>query len=100
MARQDYAVLAAGLGFEDCSARMIPVKEDSFAASGSFVSEHVKIAPKSWDFYSFNVTDDDYQIVANIAGENDGEVSCEPHESCAQHEDYFAAQTMDRREYA
>ena len=70
-------LLAAGLGFEDCSAKVTAVQDSAFAASGYYVSEHAELGPKASDFYKFNVSDEDYQIVVNIAGEKNGDSACE-----------------------
>ena len=41
-----------------------------------YVAEHVELTPKDWVFYSFNVTDEDYQVVINVDSEND--TQCAP----------------------
>ena len=42
-----------------------------------YVIEHQEIEAKAWDYYRFNVTEKDYQIIANIAGEDSGDEECE-----------------------
>ena len=34
------------------------------------MAKHQSLTPKDWAFYSFNVTDDDYQVVVNVDSEN------------------------------
>lgn len=69
-------VLSAGLGFEDCSAKVVPVSDSSFEGDHTFVREHEEIAAKAWTFYRFNVSDSDYQIIANVAGESNQDDHC------------------------
>lgn len=42
-----------------------------------YVIEHQDLEAKAWDYYKFNVTDKDYQIIANIAGEDSDDDECE-----------------------
>ena len=37
------------------------------------MAKHQSLTPKDWAFYSFNVTDDDYQVVVNVDSENNTE---------------------------
>ncbi|KAK9843435.1 hypothetical protein WJX81_002486 [Elliptochloris bilobata] len=57
------------LGFEDCSARV--EEAEGLTQAAPFVAQHVQLTPKDWAFYSFNVTEDDYQVVVNVDSEND-----------------------------
>ena len=66
----------AGLGFEDCSAKVVNVTDGQFAASHTFAAEHEEIAAKAWNFYAFNVSQEDYQVVINVAGESDSPDEC------------------------
>lgn len=36
-----------------------------------YVKEHEQIKSRGWAYYAFNVTDDDYQVVVNVAEEED-----------------------------
>ena len=64
------------LGFEDCSAKVTDVTDSQFS-SGSFFVEHEEIAAKAWNFYAFNVSGEDYQVVVNVAGELESGDACE-----------------------
>ena len=66
----------AGLGFEDCSAKVVNITDGQFAASHTFAAEHEEIAAKAWNFYAFNVSQEDYQVVINVAGESDSADEC------------------------
>lgn len=62
------------MGFEDCSARV--EEAAGLTQATPYVAEHVELTPKDWVFYSFNVTDEDYQVVINVDSEND--TQCAP----------------------
>lgn len=59
----------AGLGFEDCSARVDHLRLEDFADNSTFVGEHQWIAADAWRYYSFKLHERDYQVVVNVAGE-------------------------------
>ncbi len=61
----------AGLGFEDCTARVTNVSDFDLLLGKAYAAQHQEVAPSAWNFYAFNVTDEDYQIVVNLAGEKD-----------------------------
>ena len=63
------------LGFEDCSAKTEAVTSAELSLAQPWSKEHEALGPKAWAFYSFDVTPDDYQIVANVAAELD--TTCE-----------------------
>ena len=65
----------AVLGFEDCSAKTEAVTSAELSLAQPWSKEHEALGPKAWAFYSFDVTPDDYQIVANVAAELD--TTCE-----------------------
>lgn len=71
-----FPYISADLGFEDCSARVI--EADGLSQAAPYVAKHQSLTPKDWAFYSFNVTDDDYQVVVNVDSENNTEcASCD-----------------------
>lgn len=39
------------------------------ALEAFYLKEHEQVATLQWKFYAFNVTERDYQIVINVAGE-------------------------------
>lgn len=61
--------VTAGLGFEDCSARVEFLQDTALNNHKPFVQEHQQVASRGWAYYAFNVTDDDYQVVVNVAEE-------------------------------
>ena len=65
------------MAFDDCSAKAVDIPDSTFSASSMYVIEHQEIEAKAWDYYKFNVTDKDYQIIANIAGEISNDDECE-----------------------
>ena len=67
----------AGLGFEDCSAEVHNVSDVEFEGDNNFAVEHQVVPAKRWQFYAFNISVDDFQVVVNAAGEADSE--CAPH---------------------
>lgn len=70
---------SAGLGFEDCSAKAFSVEDKQFASSHTFLAQHEEVGPKAWNFYAFNVTPEDYQVVVNFAeGTEESPDACEP----------------------
>ncbi|KAK9824143.1 hypothetical protein WJX72_008089 [[Myrmecia] bisecta] len=60
-----------GLGFEDCSAKVTNISSSELTQTAPYVKEHEEVAPAAWSFYKFDVADDDYQVVVNVAGERD-----------------------------
>ena len=66
-----FPYISADLGFEDCSARVI--EADGLSQAAPYVAKHQSLTPKDWAFYSFNVTDEDYQVVVNVDSENNTE---------------------------
>ena len=63
--------LCAGLGFEDCSAQVTMLAEQDVTSKKAYVKEHEHIKTRGWAYYAFNVTDEDYQLVVNVAEEED-----------------------------
>ena len=54
-----------GLGFEDCATRVTYVKDAQLA--GQAFSEPARpFAQGAWQFYAFNVSRDQYQVVVNV----------------------------------
>ena len=72
-----HAARVADLGFEDCSARTVAVPDSSFEGLHTFIQEHEVITAKAWTFYHFNITESDYQVIANVAGESSEDDRCE-----------------------
>jgi len=65
----------AGLGFEECSATVTPIGDNELTIAKPFVKEHELVETRGWSFYEFNVTDQDFQVVVNVAEEEDS--ACE-----------------------
>ena len=61
--------LRAGLGFAECRARMVPLSDDELTIQKPYLQEHEEVQTRGWVFYGFNVTDEDYQVVVNVAEE-------------------------------
>lgn len=61
--------LCAGLGFAECTARVVPIADDELTANNAYLKEHEHVQTRGWVYYAFNVTDEDYQIVVNVAEE-------------------------------
>ncbi len=68
-------VYPAGLGFEECSATVTPIGDTELTIAKPFVKEHEVVETRGWSFYEFNVTDQDFQVVVNVAEEEDS--ACE-----------------------
>lgn len=64
---------SADLGFEDCSASVVQIPDSDLSTIKSYVQEHQVVPAKAWAFYAFNVTEQDYQIVVNLAAEEDSQ---------------------------
>lgn len=75
----------AVLGFEDCSAKTEAVTSAKLSLAQPWSKEHEALGPKAWAFYSFDVTPDDYQIVANVAAELDTTCEALPNAACLQY---------------
>lgn len=73
--------MPAELGFEDCSAELRSIPDHPASVDTFFLGQHEQVGPKQWQFYAFNVTQEDYQVVVNMAGEVTAEcelLSCCP----------------------
>ena len=68
-----------GLGFEECSARVTPIADDELTTAKPFVKEHEMVETRGWSFYEFNVTDQDFQVVVNVAEEEDSQCNAPCH---------------------
>ena len=66
----------AGLGFDECAAKVSDIQDNQFAQTHSFVAEHELVGVKAWNFYAFNISQQDYQVVVNVAGETDNDDQC------------------------
>jgi len=62
-----------GLGFEECSARVTPIGHDELTIAKPYLKEHELVDTRGWSFYEFNVTDQDFQVVVNVAEEEDSQ---------------------------
>ena len=45
--------------------------EQDVTSKKAYVKEHEHIKTRGWAYYAFNVTDEDYQVVVNVAEEED-----------------------------
>lgn len=59
----------AGLGFAECTARVTPIADDELTVVTAYVKEREQVQTRGWVYYAFNVTDEDYQVVVNVAEE-------------------------------
>lgn len=66
----------AGLGFAECTARVVPLADDELTTDKPYLNEHEEVQSRGWVYYVFNVTDDDYQVVVNVAEEEGSQ--CKP----------------------
>lgn len=55
--------LHAGVGFEDCSAKITSIEESDFT-NNSFTAWHNYVPGGQWDYYAFNVSSSDFHVVA------------------------------------
>ena len=65
------------MGFEQCSAKVTPVAATELTTAKPIVKEHELVQTRGWNFYEFSVTENDYQVVVNVAAEEDS--GCESH---------------------
>jgi hypothetical protein len=63
-------LLFAGLGFEDCSASVQPVNSTELAVGHPYTADEQWVWPDHWRFYQFDVADDDFEVVVNVATED------------------------------
>ena len=69
------SVLCADLGFEECATSITSVPDQ--ALEGQVYSEPAKPLPDgTWTYYSFNVTEEKYQVVVNV--DEDPAANCAP----------------------
>lgn len=61
--------LHAGLGFAECTARVTPIADDELTVDKAYVKEREQVQTGGWVYYAFNMTDEDYQVVVNVAEE-------------------------------
>lgn len=59
----------AGLGFDRCLARVVPIVDDELTVAKPYLKEHEEVQAHGWVYYAFNVTDEDFQVVINVAEE-------------------------------
>lgn len=52
-----------------------PIGDTELTVAKPFVKEHEVVETRGWSFYEFNVTDQDFQVVVNVAEEEDS--ACE-----------------------
>ena len=48
---------------------MTEVSGSQQSVDAFYYKQHEQLTPKAWNFYAFNVTPDDFQVVVNVAGE-------------------------------
>lgn len=65
--------LHAGLGFAECTARVTPLADDELTVDKPYLKEREQVQTRGWVYYAFNVTDEDYQVVVNVAEEEGSE---------------------------
>ena len=63
----------AGLGFAECTARVVAIADDELTVDRAYLKEHEQVQAHGWVYYAFNVTDEDYQVVVNVAEEEDSQ---------------------------
>ena len=61
--------LHAGLGFAECTARITTIADDELTVDKAYLKEHEQVQTRGWVYYAFNMTDEDYQVVVNVAEE-------------------------------
>ena len=52
---------------------MVQIPDSDLSTTEPYVQEHQVVPAKAWSFYAFNVTEQDYQIVVNLAAEADSQ---------------------------
>ena len=59
---------------------MVQIPDSDLSTTKTYVQEHQVVPAQAWSFYAFNVTEQDYQIVVNLAAEEDSqcEGGCQP----------------------
>lgn len=57
--------------------------EQDVTSKKAYVKEHEHIKTRGWAYYAFNVTDEDYQVVVNVAEEEDS--ACKLQSSAMPH---------------
>ena len=55
---------------------MVPLADDELTTEKPYLKEHEEVQSRGWVYYAFNVTDEDYQVVVNVA-EEEGSL-CKP----------------------
>jgi len=56
-----------GLGFRDCGAEVVYIADDQASGQAPFVADSESVEADGWKFYAFNVTEDDFEVVATVA---------------------------------
>ncbi|KAL3154641.1 hypothetical protein ABBQ32_014088 [Trebouxia sp. C0010 RCD-2024] len=62
-----------GLGFAECTARVVSIADDELTVDRAYLKEHEQVQTQGWAYYAFNVTHEDYQVVVNVAEEEDSQ---------------------------
>ena len=52
---------------------MVQIPDSDLSTTKAYVQEHQVVPAKAWSFYAFNATEQDYQIVVNLAAEEDSQ---------------------------
>ena len=50
---------------------MTSIADSELSASSAYAKEHELVQSQGWSFYGFNVSEQDYQVVVNVAAEAD-----------------------------
>lgn len=52
---------------------MVSIADDELTADRAYLKEHEQVQTNGWVYYAFNVTNEDYQVVVNVAEEEDSQ---------------------------
>ena len=88
----------AGLGFRECTARVTPIADDELTVDKAYVKEREQVQTRGWVYYAFNVTDEDYQVVVNVAEEEGSQ--CKLHPQSLMPEDTLSCLPVQLAMYA
>lgn len=68
--------LNAGLGFDDCSARVTEIPDSDFDATHSVKLENQGTEHAPWNYYSFGISENNYHVVASVEAQTNGSDRC------------------------
>lgn len=52
---------------------MVSIADDELTVDRAYLKEHEQVQTQGWAYYAFNVTHEDYQVVVNVAEEEDSQ---------------------------